>query len=84
MIRPTKEKRHGGNRSVSGGADTCGGSGNDPTRSMRLWRILARVSMTVAGWALDRYALATDAPELGIVEAADLLDAARAAMAGAP
>ncbi len=82
MIRATKEKRHGGNRSVSGCADTCGDSGTDPTRSMRLWRILARVGMSVAGRALDRYATATDAPERGIVEAADLLDAARAAMAG--
>jgi hypothetical protein len=65
-------------------ADTSGDSGANPNRSMRLWRDMARVAMTFAGWALDRYALATDDPEPGMVEGADLLDAARDAMAGTP
>ena len=46
--------------------------------------ILARVAMDAAQTQLQRYALATDDPEPGIPEAAYLLDAALAAMDGAP
>ena len=46
--------------------------------------LLAQIATDAARTQLDRYALATDWPALGIVEAADLLDAARAALAGAP
>jgi hypothetical protein len=47
-------------------------------------RFLALSAMDAAQAQLDRYALATDDPEPGVVEAADLLDAARAALAGTP
>lgn len=68
----------------SQGADISGDSDLHPTRGMRLWRHLARFAVGIACLALDRYALATDAPEPGIVEAADLLEAARAVMDGRP
>ena len=44
---------------------------------------LAVVAMDAAREQLTRYALASDEPALGVVDAADLLDAARAAMAQA-
>nr|MDQ3040718.1 hypothetical protein [Pseudomonadota bacterium] len=44
--------------------------------------ILALTATDGARAQLDRYAVATDAPAWGAVEAADLLDAARAALAG--
>ncbi len=44
--------------------------------------ILALTATDAARAQLDRYAMATDAPVGGVVEAADLLDAARAALAG--
>lgn len=69
---------------VSSDADIGHGSDLHPTPVMRLLRHLAGWGMACAGWGLDRYALATDSPEPGIVEAADLLDAARAALAGSP
>lgn len=47
-------------------------------------RLLALTAMDAARKHLNRCALATDDPEPGIVDAADLLDAARAALAGAP
>lgn len=45
---------------------------------------LARVALDAALAQLDAYALLTDAPRAGTIEAADLLEAARAALAGAP
>lgn len=45
-------------------------------------RLLAAVAMDAAQAQMDRYALATDDPEPGVVEAADLLHAARVAMEG--
>lgn len=45
---------------------------------------LARVAMDAAKAQLDAYALATVDPHPGVVEAADLLDAARAGLDGAP
>ena len=47
-------------------------------------RFLALSAMDAAQAQLDRYALVTDDPAPGVVEAADLLDAARAAMEGTP
>jgi hypothetical protein len=44
---------------------------------------LASVAMDAAREQLDRYALGTDEPAWGAVDAADLLDAARDAMAQA-
>lgn len=46
--------------------------------------LLAQVATDAARAQLDRYALETDTPAHGVVEASDLLDAARAAMVGAP
>lgn len=43
--------------------------------------ILALAAIDAARAQLARYALATDWPPLGMVEASDLLDAARAALA---
>ena len=47
-------------------------------------RFLALAAMDAAQAQLERYALATDDPDPCVVDAADLLDAARAAMAGTP
>jgi hypothetical protein len=54
------------------------------TRAMRLWRRVALTSILRAARALDKYALATDTPELGVVEAADLLNEACKALDGSP
>ena len=47
-------------------------------------RILALSGLDDVRALLARYALLTDTPALGMVEAADLLDAARAALDGTP
>lgn len=47
-------------------------------------RILALSGLDNVRALLARYALLTDSPALGMVEAADLLDAARAALDGTP
>ena len=47
-------------------------------------RILALSGLDDVPARLARYALTTNAPALGIVEAADLLDAASAALGGTP
>lgn len=52
-----------------------------PTANAALF--LARVAMDATRDQLDAYAQATDAPHAATVEAADLLDAARAALGGA-
>ena len=78
-----REKRRGGNPDVTEGANTPNGREADPTRAMQTWRCLAQVGLRLARWALDRYALATDGPELGVVEAANLLDAAHDALSEA-
>lgn len=44
---------------------------------------LALVSVDAAREQLDRYALATDAPAWGVIEAADSLDIARTSLAEA-
>ena len=54
------------------------------TAGARQARQAARRALDEARQLLALYAMATDAPEWGTVEAADLLDAARAALDGAP
>lgn len=53
-------------------------SGSQAKHSAALcsWRTVARIGVVLAGWALDRYARATDAPAWGMVDAADCIDAA--------
>ena len=84
MIRPReKTKPHGGNREASENTKAwASDSGDKHNPSATSAAILARVAMDAAQTQLDRYALATDDPGPGIPEAADLLDAALAAMAG--
>ena len=86
MIRPPeKTKTHGGNRESSENATAWGRHSEDKHNPDAMSAaILARVAMDAAQTQLDRYALATDEPAPGIPEAADLLDAALASMAGAP
>jgi hypothetical protein len=57
------------------------GAQHTPHESAPLF--LARVAIDAARVQLNAYALATDDPLPGTVEAADLLDAARAALNGA-
>ena len=83
MSRPTKEKRTAGRRCVSGIANRWGVIDDAKhTPQMASARILAAVATHAACEQLDRYALATDAPDPRMVDAADLLDAARDALAG--
>lgn len=82
---PEKAKPHGGNREVSENTTAWtsdSGVKHSPDEASALFLALAATDAARA--QLDRYALATDDPEPGVVEAADLLDAARAAMAGTP
>jgi hypothetical protein len=74
-------------------AGTCGlrtaltfedGSGAEHSPCGASALFLARVVMDAAQAQLDAYALATDDPLPGTVEAADWLDAARAALDGSP
>lgn len=44
--------------------------------------VLALSAMDAARQQLDRYALATDAPAPGVIDAADLIDAAMLALSG--
>ncbi len=88
MIRPNENPLFPASLAANGrqGADAkalgpCGAKDNPQATTARL---LALAATDAAREQLDRYALATDDPEPGIVDAADLLDAARAAMAGTP
>jgi hypothetical protein len=73
---PTKAKA-GWRAGCSQDAGTwASGSEAEHSPMLRRWRTMARVGVALAGWALDRYALATDAPAPGTVEAADCIDAA--------
>jgi hypothetical protein len=82
MIRPTKTNAAGCSLRRFGSADTWGDSGDYRTGDASVVRELALVGVDAARQALHRYALATDSPELGMVEAADHLDAARDALTG--
>lgn len=55
-------------------------AGDTAASEMGLTPSLALTAIDSARDHLSRYALATDWPALGVVEAADLLDAARAAL----
>lgn len=59
----------------------CGAQDNPQATAAR---ILALTATDAARGQLDRYALATDDPEAGIVEAADLLDAVAHCLTRAP
>ena len=76
-----KEKRHGGNRGVSENAGTWDGSGSEHTYYDVPPLFLVRVALDAAQAQLDVYALATDDPLPGVVDAADLLDAAAIGLA---
>ena len=83
-MNPTKAKPGAGGRRASQGANTWTATSEaKDTATATLARIRVLIALDASREQLDRYALATDQPEPGIVEAADLLDAARAAMAGA-
>ncbi len=85
MWPPEKAKPHGGNREVSENTTAWtsdSGRKHSPDEASAL--LLALAATDAARGQLDRYAMATDDPRCGVVEAADLLDAARAAMAGTP
>ena len=53
-------------------------TGHSPQQAAALSLVLS--AMDTARTQLDRYALVTDTPAWGVVEAADLLDAARAVL----
>jgi len=55
---------------------------SNTTPTMASAQFLALVATDAARAQLDRIAMATDTPVWGVVEAADLLDAARAVLAG--
>jgi hypothetical protein len=84
-MNPTKAKPGAGRRRASQGVNAWTAA-NDAqhTAQMASARILAACAIDAARAQLDRYALATDAPDPGMVDAADLIDAARDAMDGAP
>ncbi len=71
-----------GEQAVGAKADGHCGAKHSPQECAALF--LARVALDAAQAQLGAYALATDDPHPGMVEAADLLDSARAALDGAP
>lgn len=84
MNNPRKTKPQAGRRGVSGSVGTDQGSNmvkDSPDNAATL--CLALASMDAAREQLDRYALATDAPAWGVIEAADNLDIARTGLAEA-
>lgn len=84
FVSPQNAKPHAGGRGASMSADTWAGGGDrHPTPQTFAPLSLALTAVDAARAALDRYALATDTPAWGAVEAADLLDASRAALTDA-
>ena len=85
-MNPTKAKPGAvGQRRASQGANAWTAASNpQDTAAMALARILAVSAMDAARERLEAYALATDDPAPDMVDAADLLDAARDALAGLP
>ena len=71
-----------GEQGESANAQGVGGLQHSPQATAALFA--TRVAIQAAQAQLDAYALTTDDPPDGMVEAADLLDAARAALDGAP
>ena len=88
MIRPTENPLTPASLATDGmrgaGAKVVNPSGAKHTPHAGELRILALSGLDDVRALLARYALMTDTPALGIVEAADLLDAARAALGGTP
>lgn len=86
MIRPNKNPLNPASLAANGkqGADAKTLSPCDTKHSpmSASARLLALTATDAARAQLERYALATDDPAPGLPEAADLLDAARAALAG--
>lgn len=79
---PENAKPHGGNREVSENTTAwTSDSGMKHSADEASALFLALAATDAAQAQLGRYALATDDSEPGIVEAADLLDAAHAALA---
>lgn len=79
MTRPTKTKPHGGNREVSRFTKPWASDSQAKHTPQQATALILALAATDAACAqLASYALATDAPARGVVEAADLLDAARA------
>lgn len=79
MTGAQKTKPHGGNREASENTTAWtsdSGAQHSPQQATAL--MLALFATDAACAQLDRYALATDAPAWTAVEAANLLDAARA------
>jgi hypothetical protein len=87
MIRPNKNALAPASLATDGeqgeGARAEGHCGAQHTPHESAPLFLARVAIDAARVQLNAYALATDDPLPGTVEAADLLDAARAALNGA-
>lgn len=82
MTSPTKTKPGAGRRrasEVTTAWASDGGAKHTPLQATALVRAMAATDAARA--QLARYALVTDAPARGVVEAADLLDAARAMLA---
>lgn len=88
MIRPNENPLTPASLATDGmqgaGAKTVSPSRAKHTPHAAEVRILALSGLDGVRALLARYALMTDTPALGMVEAADLLDAARAAMDGTP
>lgn len=85
MTRPEKTNPHGGNREDSDNTTAWASySEAKHTPHTAELRILAMAGLDDLRALLARYALITDTPALGMPEAVDLLDAARAALDGTP
>jgi len=83
MRVPRKAKPHAGRRGASRNAPARNSrSRTDTTPHPNPTLYLAWVATDAASQELDDYASRTDAPPLGIVEAADALDLARQPLAG--
>jgi hypothetical protein len=76
MMTPEKAKA-GWRAGCSQSAGTwASGSEGEHSPTLRRWRTVARMGVALAGWALDRYARATDEPAWTVIDAADHIDAA--------
>lgn len=83
-MNPTKAKPGAGRRRASQGANAWSAASNPKdTATVAFRRILALSAMDTAREHFDACALATDAPDPAIVDAADLLDLARDALGSA-
>ena len=84
-MNPLKAKPGAGRRRASQGANAwTAASEPKDTATVALRRILALCAMDAAREHFDACALATDAPDPRMVDAAELLDLARDALGSAP